>query len=174
MAIPFSFVPVDSISVSVVQCLYHSYEVCDQSISNVFVLPHQRVLSVPFFPRILHSSHSLSMVSSVLPRTSIDKSLEFLDTTHCCFPHLTSIVGHNLDIRIENYENRISEMALSFQILLSILKALLALLILAFMSVQKKTAQEMTKDFNTYNSFKLENCQPSTVSGHHFVNLHLF
>ena len=41
-------------------------------------------------------------------------------------------------------------------------------------SVQKKTAQEMTKDSNTYNSFKLENCQPSTVSGHHFLDLHLF
>jgi len=41
-------------------------------------------------------------------------------------------------------------------------------------SVQKETAQEMTKDSNTYNSFKLENCQPSTVSGHHFLILHLF
>ena len=41
-------------------------------------------------------------------------------------------------------------------------------------SVQKKTAQEMTKDSNTYNSFKLENCQPSTVSGHHFLVWHLF
>ena len=41
-------------------------------------------------------------------------------------------------------------------------------------SVQKKTAQEMTKDSNTYNSFKLENCQPSTVSGHHFLILDLF
>ena len=41
-------------------------------------------------------------------------------------------------------------------------------------AVQKKTAQEMTKDYNTYNSFKLENCQLSTVSGHHFLILHLF
>ena len=34
-------------------------------------------------------------------------------------------------------------------------------------SVQKRSAQEVTKDSNTCNSFKLENCQPSTVSGHH-------
>ena len=41
-------------------------------------------------------------------------------------------------------------------------------------SVQKETAQEMTKDSNTYNSFKVESCQPSTLSVHHFEILQLF
>ena len=39
-------------------------------------------------------------------------------------------------------------------------------------SVQKETSQEMKKETN--NSVKLENCQSSTVSGHHFAILHLF
>ena len=41
-------------------------------------------------------------------------------------------------------------------------------------SVEKKTPQEMTKYSSTYNSFKVENCQPSTLSAHHFENLQLF
>ena len=53
-SLPFSFVPVGSISVPVVD---HFYGVCDQSISNVFVLSHPTLVYVPFFPRLLHFLH---------------------------------------------------------------------------------------------------------------------
>ena len=41
-------------------------------------------------------------------------------------------------------------------------------------SIQKKTSQERRNETNPYNSFKLENCNPSTVSVLHFAILHLF
>ena len=40
-------------------------------------------------------------------------------------------------------------------------------------SVEKKTAEERKNRSNTFNSNKLENCPPSTVSGVHFAFLHL-
>ena len=41
-------------------------------------------------------------------------------------------------------------------------------------SVYEITAEERTNETNTYNSLKLENYPPSTVSGLHFAILHLF
>ena len=71
--------------------LYHFYGVYDQSISNVFVLPHW-YLSCSFPGYYIHSSPSLSMVSSQSYTNihSIDKCLKVSLHNSLLFSHTHS------------------------------------------------------------------------------------
>ena len=101
VAFPFSFAfaPEGSISEPDVQYLFSTEYMTNPSPTYSSYLLHHWYKSRSFTDYFI----SRDLCPWYLPQTATDKSMEFLDTTHCCFPRLTPIIYHRLDIGIKNW-----------------------------------------------------------------------